>query len=87
MNDKLEKGKSYVFKAEEIKDDGSETVIEIKDLEVNVLSERLGVVEGYAVKPEWCEERSDIKAKMKKACDLMFETYKAMQELYELMEE
>jgi len=54
---------------------------------VNVLSERLGVAQGYVVKPEWCEERSDIKSKMKKACDLMFETYKAMQELYELMED
>jgi hypothetical protein len=87
MDDKFEKGKRYVFKAEKMVDDGFETVIEIKDLEVNVLSEGLGVVEGYAVKPEWCEEQSDIKAKMKKACDLMFETYKAMQELYELMEE
>ena len=54
---------------------------------MNVLSERLGVAQGYRVKPEWCEERSDVKSKMKKACDLMFETCKAMQELYELMEE
>ena len=87
MDDKFEKGKRYVFKAEKMVDDGFQTVIEIKDIEVNVLSERLGVVEGYVVKPEWCEEQSDMKAKMKKACDLMFETYKAMQELYELMEE
>ena len=87
MADKFEKGKRYVFKAEKMVDDGFETAIEIKDLEVNVLSERRGVVEGYAVKPEWCEEQSDMKAKMKKACDLMFETYKAMQELYELMED
>ncbi len=87
MDDKFEKGKRYVFKAEKMKDDGFETVIEVKDIEVNVLSERLGIAQGYVVKPEWCEERSDIKSKMKKACDLMFETYKAMQELYELMED
>ena len=30
-----------------MKDDGFETVIEIKDLDVNVLSERLGVAQGY----------------------------------------
>ena len=44
MADKFEKGKRYIFKAEKMKDYGLETVIEIKDLDVNVLSERLGCV-------------------------------------------
>ena len=100
MNNKFEKGKNYVYKSRLRKQNKRELNINtieteknremdkiMEDKEVRVFSEYIGYIGHCPVIPEWCEERSDIKEKMKKVCDLMFATYAAMQELYETMEE